>query len=236
MITGASRGLGHATAHAFAEAGANLILSCRSHPERLTDLQQQYPQQNITIHAADLSSREETMRLGEAVRELCGAGGLDACVLAGGTTLNRLIARTTDEEFDELVRVNLTSCALLLRELSPVLTARKGHAVLIGSHPGLCGKTGLAAYGAAKAGLVGLMRSVARELAPDVRVNLVLPGYMLTDMGLAAGAAAIETARNENLLHELSDPEEVAAFLVHLADLRGVSGQLFNLDSRQLPF
>ncbi len=235
FITGASRGLGFAVAEVFFQNGANLALTCRKQTERLVPfLDQKKEGQIVSIHAADLAEPADVRRLEDEA--IFSHGEFDAAVLCAGVTLSKLIARTTEDEFDEMVRINLTSTAQLCRVLYEPLKKRQGHLVLVGTFPALTGKTGLAAYAVSKAGVIGLARTLAKEYAPEVRVNVILPGYMPTDMGRSVSEKTIESARGENLLGALSDPYEVAGFIRHLCSMRGVSAQVFNLDSRPLPF
>jgi len=107
-----------------------------------------------------------------------------------------------------------------------------GHIINISSYSGLKGNKGQAAYSSSKAALLGLTKSAAIELAArDVKVNAVLPGYMPTGMGSIA-ASALERAREESLLHTLSDPCEVARFIVYLSTTKTITGQTFVFDSR----
>jgi 3-oxoacyl-[acyl-carrier protein] reductase len=107
-----------------------------------------------------------------------------------------------------------------------------GHIINISSYSGLKGQAGQAAYSASKAALLGLTSSAAQELSEyNIRVNAVLPGYMLTEMGTGAKKAS-EKARNGNILKRLSQPREVAAFILRLVKTENISGQIFNLDSR----
>ena len=109
-----------------------------------------------------------------------------------------------------------------------------GHIINISSYAGLTGKAGQAAYSAAKAALIGLTISAARELAEHhIRVNTVLPGYMMTAMGSASGKAA-KKAKEESILHALNEPSAVAKSIVLLASAGYITGQIISLDSRIL--
>ena len=102
----------------------------------------------------------------------------------------------------------------------------------ISSYSGVKGKTGQAAYSAAKAALIGLTLSAARELAEqNIRVNAVLPGYMMTDMGSKALKAA-EKAQTESIMYSLSDTSDVARCIVSLSEMVYITGQIITLDSR----
>jgi len=107
-----------------------------------------------------------------------------------------------------------------------------GHIINISSSSGVKGKAGQAAYSAAKAALIGLTHSAARELAEqNIRINAVLPGYMMTDMGSTTLKAA-EKAKTESIMHSLSDPSAVAHGIVSLSETVYITGQTITLDSR----
>jgi NAD(P)-dependent dehydrogenase (short-subunit alcohol dehydrogenase family) len=104
--------------------------------------------------------------------------------------------------------------------------------VNIGSHSGLRGKPGQAAYSASKAALLGLTLSAAKELGDSgIRVNAVMPGYLMTEMGLKADKA-IESARKNSILKTVSNARETADFIMFLVSTRNITGQVFSLDSR----
>ncbi|MEW6715746.1 MAG: SDR family NAD(P)-dependent oxidoreductase, partial [Nitrospirota bacterium] len=114
-----------------------------------------------------------------------------------------------------------------------MIRQKKGHIINIGSIAGLKGRAGLSAYSASKAGLVGLTLSSAKELGRyNIMVNMVLPGYMLTDMGTASHEKAKESALKYSLISKYSNPDNVAEFICYLAGTSGITGQIFNLDSR----
>jgi 3-oxoacyl-[acyl-carrier protein] reductase len=115
-----------------------------------------------------------------------------------------------------------------------MLRARRGLLVFVSSHSALHPPHGQAAYAAAKAGLLGLARSLARELGPaGIRVNTLLPGFLDTPMTAGLAAERREQVRREHVLGRCNTPESVAGFLVHLHDhLPHTSGQVFQLDSR----
>jgi NAD(P)-dependent dehydrogenase (short-subunit alcohol dehydrogenase family) len=107
-----------------------------------------------------------------------------------------------------------------------------GHFVNISSYSGIKGKPGQAAYSASKAALLGLTLTAAMELSEhNIRVNAILPGYMMTGMGLKEHKA-IETARRESILQKLSDPADAAECIVWLLNTENITGQVFTLDSR----
>ena len=143
-----------------------------------------------------------------------------------------LLLRLSDEAWDRVIATTLTGVFLCLQSAGAVMQAQNdGSVILMGSFSALQGRAGQAPYAAAKAGLLGLLRSAAREWGPaNVRVNMVLPGWHATALtGFRNDPAP---APLEPVLGRGTTMDAVAAFVVTLADMRNVSGQVFNLDSR----
>lgn len=233
LVTGASQGLGRAIAFALGRRGATLALTCHTRFDLLQEVASLLASEGCrtTLHTGDLASRPERRRLVEEIQKH--HEGLDYLIANAGEVIHRLLFRTDSASWDRMIELHLTAHVELVRAFLPSLLERGGHILFISSHVGSFGKVGLAAYGAAKAALLGLARSLAREGASSgLRVNVVAPGYMPTAMGRAGGEAVMEEARRTNLLQRLSDPEEVALFIAHLLTMKGVSGQIFHLDSR----
>lgn len=157
---------------------------------------------------------------------------LHLIVNAAGITHESLLLRTSPDDFDRVAAANLTSAFNLIRFGAP-LVERGGHIVNISSYSAVKGKAGLSAYAASKSALTGLSLSAARELAEHgVCVNVLLPGYMLTEMGRSASEQGRQEALRNNLLHRYSDPAATARFIAWLAGEPTITGQVFNLDGR----
>ena len=169
--------------------------------------------------------------MAKKVRDLWGK--VDVLINNAGIARDGLLLEYQEKDFDEVLRVNLKGCFNTVRAFAPLMAGSEGaHIVNISSVSGLKGRAGQAAYSAAKAGVIGLTLSSARELAgQNIMVNAVLPGYMATDMGRAA-EKAITRAAQESMLRALCEPSEVARFIALLVTARNVSGQVFCLDSR----
>ncbi|MBI4699001.1 MAG: SDR family NAD(P)-dependent oxidoreductase [Nitrospirae bacterium] len=161
-------------------------------------------------------------------------GGIDVLVNNAGITKEALLIKTLEKDFDEIVDTNLKGPLNFIRMVAPhMIKQKKGHIINISSIAGVKGSAGLSAYSASKAGLIGLTMSAARELnAYNIMVNVVLPGYMLTDMGMDASEKAKEKALEDSLLKSYSEPDDVAEFICFLTGTSGITGQVFNLDSR----
>lgn len=156
-------------------------------------------------------------------------------VCAAGTTRDRLLARMDEADWDRVMADNLSGAAHCARAVSRGMVRRRsGHIVFISSYSALHPPPGQAAYAAAKAGLHGLARSLARELGPaGIRVNTVLPGFLETAMTREVTPERVEAVRREHALGHFNQPQQVADFLHFLhTRLPHSSGQLFSLDSR----
>ncbi len=158
----------------------------------------------------------------------------DLVIHAAGIARDRLVANMTEEDWDEVMAVNLRGAFLVTRAaLRAMLKRRSGHFVYIGSFAGVQGTLGQANYAAAKAGLTGFMKSVAREAGSrGVRANCVLPGFLESPMTSALTGEQVAAAREMHALKEFNTAEDAARFIVSLDSLPKVSGQVFQLDSR----
>ncbi len=208
MITGGEGGLARAMAAAFTAAGHPVLSPGRGELD-VTD--RRAVDAFFRVHAPDLL--------------ICNAG----------LTRDAPLARLGAEEWDAVIAANLTGAAHCSAAASrAMIRARRGHIVFISSFSALHPPPGQAAYAAAKAGLIGLGKSLAKELGPaGIRVNTVLPGFLETPMTAAVTAGRRDQVIREHALGRLNTPDAVAAFVVHLHDhLPHTSGQVFQLDSR----
>lgn len=160
-------------------------------------------------------------------------GRLDIIINNAGITRDNLLLRQTEDEWNEIIRTNVTGCFHVIREAAPLMiSSGGGHIINISSYSGVKGKVGQAAYSASKAALIGLTVSAARELAEyNIRVNAVIPGYMMTEMG-SRSEKAMKQAKEESLLNALADPAHIAGSIAALAVMDYITGQVISLDSR----
>lgn len=182
LVTGASRGIGRAVACGLAADGFDLAL----------------------VYAGNADAAADAV--------LADFGSVWALVNNAGITRDTLLARMKDEDFARVLEVNLTGAFNMMRALTrPLMRQRGGRIVSMSSVVGLMGNAGQANYAASKAGLIGLTKSVARELAPrGVTVNAVAPGFVRTDMTAALPEQVVERYEGQIPLGRLADPEEVA--------------------------
>jgi 3-oxoacyl-[acyl-carrier protein] reductase len=217
LITGASRGIGREIAAAFANAGANIFLTYNTTPldETLKLLSGQTP--DVGSFKADVASPEDANGAVKACVEKF--GGLDILINNAGITRDGLLMRMKDSDWDDVINTNLKGAFNMIRAASrTMIKKRAGKIINIGSVVGSTGNPGQANYAASKAGMVGLTKAVARELAGrNIQANLIAPGYIVTDMTEALD----EKARNAMIetipLKKLGRPADVANAALFLA-------------------
>jgi NAD(P)-dependent dehydrogenase (short-subunit alcohol dehydrogenase family) len=159
---------------------------------------------------------------------------LDVLIANAGLTRDGAVTGLKDESFSDVMETNLRGAFFCARAaLKLMIAQRSGHILFIGSRAARRGTAGQSIYAAAKAGLVGLAQSLAREYgARNVRCNVVLPGFLETPMTEPLVSARREEIRNEHALGRFNTVESAARFIAFLAELDHVSGQVFTLDSR----
>jgi 3-oxoacyl-[acyl-carrier protein] reductase len=234
LVTGASRGLGRQIALRFGRAGERIVVNYLRNETGALETVEEIAHAGgdaFSIRADVRVSKDVEAMVSETIRRW---GAVDVLVNNAGATKDGLLLRMADESWNDVIAANLTGPFHCIRAAAgAMMTRRCGQIISIGSIVGVQGREGQANYSASKAGLMGLTRACARELGPyNIRVNAVLPGYLLTDMGRNASDAVLERVRFENALGRPSDPQEVAEFVYRLSLMENVSGQIFNLDSR----
>ena len=234
LVTGASRGIGRAVACGLAADGFDLALVYAGNADAAADAVAACEAAGATARAyrCDVSNTDEVKATVDAV--LADFGSVWALVNNAGITRDTLLARMKDEDFARVLDVNLTGAFNMMRALTrPLMRQRGGRIVSMSSVVGLMGNAGQANYAASKAGLIGLTKSVARELAPrGVTVNAVAPGFVRTDMTAVLPEQVVERYEGQIPLGRLADPEEVAGvvrFLVSDAAAY-VTGEVIRVD------
>lgn len=229
LVTGASGGIGRAICLEFARAGWAVGVHYHT---RAAEAEQTA----AASGGATLLLRADVRRA-DQVEKMVGAvidrwGQLDVLVCAAGVASRQLLTRTEPDVWGAIVETNLTGTFLCMKAAAErMLPRRAGSIVVIGSHAGLQGRPGQAAYAASKAGLLGLIKAAAWEWGPsNLRVNVVLPGWQPTAM--TGFGAAVPEDLSDHALGRTPSVEAVARSVVHLAQLEDVSGQIWNMDSR----
>lgn len=234
LVTGASRGIGAAIAQRLAAEGASVAVNFAGNAEAAAAVVNAIGEAGGTAAAfqADVSDPQACEALLAAVLERFGT--LDILVNNAGITRDGLLVRMSDEDWNAVIATNLTAAFSLSRAAGKfMMKARTGSIVNVSSVVGIVGNAGQANYAAAKAGLIGLTKSVARELASrGVRANAVAPGFIDTDMTRALPDAAREAAEAAIAMKRYGVPEDVAACVAFLAsdDASYITGQVIAVD------
>lgn len=233
LVTGASRGIGRAIATRLARDGRRVVLASRSQGP-LDELKAEIESAggSAGVLVVDVGDAEALQRAVEKVAEV--EGRLDILVNNAGVTRDGLALRMSDADFDHVLNVNLKSCFVACRAAArSMMKGRFGRIVNIGSTSGVVGNAGQANYAAAKAGLIGLTKSLARELGgKGVTANVIAPGFIETDMTSALPDEICQKVQDAMAVKRLGSPEDIAAAVAYAtADDAGyLTGQVICVD------
>ncbi|MEO0629824.1 MAG: 3-oxoacyl-[acyl-carrier-protein] reductase, partial [Planctomycetota bacterium] len=233
FVTGASRGIGKAIALRLAQEGRHVVLASRSEGP-LSEVKSQIEQAggSASVCAVDVSDRDA---LADAVTTTAkDHGRFDILVNNAGITRDNLLMRMSLDEWDAVISTNLTSAFVAMKAAArPMMKGKFGRIVNIASTSGLVGNAGQANYAAAKSGLVGMTRSVARELGgKGVTANVVAPGFINTDMTGDLPEDVIDSIKSMVQVGRLGEPEDIASAVAFAtADDAGfMTGQVITVD------
>jgi NAD(P)-dependent dehydrogenase (short-subunit alcohol dehydrogenase family) len=235
LVTGSTRGIGRATAAAFLEQGATVAV----HGRREEDVARAVDElggRRLGAVAGDLSTRSTCYRVVEAaIDEL---GGLDILVNNAGVFTEGPIDEVSEEAYDWLMSTNVKGVFFCSQAAVPALRATRGSIVNVSSESGLVGNLNMALYCASKGAVTNLTRSLAFELAPDVRVNAVCPGSVMTDM--LTGQAVDPDGESPDFqdlidfapMKRIAEPREIADAILYLANpaAKFVTGSMLSID------
>ena len=234
LVTGASRGIGRAIATTLAESGATVIINYKSNAVAADEVARAISAAGGTAQAmqADVSDPAQIEQLFKQI--VAEHGKLDILVNNAGITRDTLLLRMKEEDFDAVIDTNLRGVFLCTKAaLRPMTKARGGRIINITSVVGLMGNAGQSNYAAAKAGLLGFTKSVAREMASrNITVNAVAPGYIETELTGVLGED-VRAAILENVpLGRLGQPQDVANMVCFLASDAAayITGQTITVD------
>lgn len=230
FITGSSRGIGLAIAHKFASLGANVVLNSRG--EISEELLAEFKSYGVKVLAisGDVSDFADAKRMvDQAIEEL---GSVDILVNNAGITQDTLMLKMTEEDFEKVLKVNLTGAFNMTQSVfKPMIKAREGAIINMSSVVGLMGNIGQANYAASKAGLIGFTKSVAREVANrNVRVNAIAPGMIESDMTAVLSDKVKDAMLAQIPMKQFGQAEQVAEVTAFLASQDYLTGQVIAID------
>ena len=234
LITGAGRGIGRAIALCLAREGCNIAFTDVEFSEQVRAIEAELQTIGVQVKAyiADAADFSMTQSIVEQVKN--DFGTIDILVNNAGITRDGLLIRMSEQQWDDVLRVNLKSAFNYTHAVIPIMMReRRGSIISIASVVGLAGNAGQANYAASKAGIIALMKSTAKELgARGVRANAVAPGYIDTDMTQALPQEVRDRFLERIPMRRPGTPDEVAQAVLFLAsDMSSyISGQVLAID------
>ncbi|MFT9847896.1 3-oxoacyl-[acyl-carrier-protein] reductase [Aneurinibacillus sp. REN35] len=234
LVTGASRGIGRAIALELASQGADVAVNyagSEAAAREVADEIVKLGRRAIVVQANVANAGEAEAMVKQTIDEL---GKLDILVNNAGITRDNLLMRMKEEEFDDVIAINLKGVFNCTKAVTrPMMKARGGRIINISSVVGVMGNPGQANYVAAKAGVIGMTKSVARELASrGITINAVAPGFIETDMTSILGDDTKESLLSQIPLGRLGKPQDIADIVSFVASEKAsyITGQVFHVD------
>ncbi len=234
IVTGGSRGIGRAISVELARGGANLVINYAGNQQAAEETAAICREQGVlaVIVQGDISESEVCEKIVETA--VSTFGGVDILINNAGITRDNLLMRMSEEDFDAVIRTNLRGTFLMMKAVSrPMMKKRYGRIVNLSSVVGLSGNAGQVNYAASKAGVVGMTKSFAKEVASrGITVNALAPGFIETDMTAKMAEAAISAAAASIPAGRMGTPQDVAAAAAFLASEKAayVTGQVLSVD------
>ena len=229
FITGSTRGIGLAIAKAFAKQGVHIILNGRRPVSEALIAEIKALGVNCIGISGDISNSEEVKQMVKQANEFA---PVTILVNNAGITNDKLLLRMNEQDFEQVLKVNLTGSFNMTQQLlKGMLKQRKGTIINISSVSGLMGNVGQANYAASKAGLIGFTKTVAREIAPrKITCNAIAPGFIETDMTSGLSDKIREEMTKNIPLQHFGQVEDIANTAVFLAKSPYITGQVINVD------
>ena len=234
VITGASRGIGKCIATKFAKEGANVVINYRNNEEEALKVKQELEDlgSQVLVVKADVSELEQAENLiKEAKKEF---GRVDILVNNAGITKDNLIIRMKEEDFDSVIKTNLKGAFNCLKAVTPIMLKQKyGKIVNMASVVGVIGNPGQVNYCASKAGLIGMTKSLAKEIGSrNITVNAIAPGFIDTDMTKILSDDQKKKILSQIPLNKFGNVEDIANVALFLGSENSnyITGQVIHVD------
>ena len=238
FITGATRGIGRAIALELANEGYNIALNYRTENEALETLKKEISELGVECYPVqgDVSKAEDSERMTKEIIEYFEQ--IDVLVNNAGITKDKLIQRMKEEEFTDVINVNLVGTFNITKNVIKYMTKKRyGKIINLSSVVGISGNAGQSNYAASKAGIIGFTKSIAKELASrNITANAVAPGFIQTDMTNVLKDEVKEAIEGTIPLKRLGTAEDVAKVVKFLASEESsyITGQVINVDGGML--
>jgi len=234
VVTGAGRGIGAAIAHRLASEGARVAVVSRTeaNSQRVADAINTLRPDSARAYAVDVADHAASASVASQIAK--DFGSVDILVNNAGVTRDRLALRLSEQDWDLVLDTNLKGAFNFIQPLlRPILKSPRGRIINISSVSGLMGTAGQINYGASKAGLIGLTKSLAREVAGrGATVNVVAPGFITTDMTDGLAEELKKTVQSQIPLASFGEADDIAAAVAFLAsaEARYITGQVLTVD------
>jgi 3-oxoacyl-[acyl-carrier protein] reductase len=230
IVTGGAKGIGRAIVEELATKGINVILNYKNSEQQAMQVKEELCKNgcNIEIYKADVSKREEVQKLVQFAKQTY--GNIDILINNAGIDIYNLFTDITDEEWNSVMANNLNSVFYMTQEvIKDMIHNKKGCIINISSIWGITGASCEVAYSVSKAGIDGLTKALAKEVAPSgIRVNSVAPGAIMTDMNKDITEQEIEELNNQIPLGKFGKPEDIAKCVSWLVEDQYTTGQIIS--------
>ncbi len=232
VVTGGSRGIGKAIVEALARKNVKVIANYNQSEEKAKKLKEELEKENIEIDIfkADVSKREEVKKMIDYTIKKYGK--IDILINNAGIDQEKMFQDITDEDWNNVMKVNLYSVFCTTQEVIPYMINQKNGCIInISSIYGINGGSCAVAYSATKAGIDGMTKALAKELGPsNIRVNSIAPGYIDTDMNKKYSKEEREQIKEETPLEKIGKPEDIAKCIEWLIEDNFTTGQVISIN------
>jgi 3-oxoacyl-[acyl-carrier protein] reductase len=230
IITGSSRGIGRQTALLFAQQGARVIINYREQKEEALSVAQKIGKENSLVVQADVSKEEDVEKLVDLTMKKF--NNIDILINNAGSIIRSdWLACTSD--WNSMISSNLTSSWLVIRKVAPIMRNNKGSSIVnISSIFGTLGEASSLPYSVSKGGIITMTKAMAKELAPEIRVNAIVPGNVHTELTDTANAERIAAIEFSTPLKRSAKPDEISSAILFLASNASsfITGQILSVD------